>query len=391
MITQPQLQFFCLMNKSRATEKVDEPGVRASACAGNDFFDSDDYSHGLTRLTAYWNNGRRAQQRSCLQLMRSMMDTGDASIMVQFGEHGAIPLLRKFIARPFPDFSIAIDQLCVQLRTDAMLILSSLCDFSQQNRVSHRCFDCVPNHAHVQDEFGPEGMKALAEVYLTLGKHSLGGLNVGFEQLIVSAIACVWAAIVGSHKNRMVLIENSGIFLLMDTLDYSRPSVQSMVLGCLLDLLSDPMAVKHTMVWRSSTASGFNSQRLFIRMYLAHARLLKLNVSGLDLCPDDSKMAHGPEFQVKQRCKPNLESKVVSEVFEYNVANIFYLLERLEFEKYSDPLLMQCQVILVAIKEYLTLRRGDVWAEICDGLKQDGLDPVEVSIYDGCDCQLNII
>ena len=121
---------------SRATEKVDEPGVRPFAGACNDFFDADDFSHGLTRLTAYWNNGRRAQQRSCLRLMRNMMDTGDARIMLQLAEHGAIPLLRAYIARPFPDFSIAVDQLCVRLRTDAMLILSSLCDFSQQNRVS---------------------------------------------------------------------------------------------------------------------------------------------------------------------------------------------------------------------------------------------------------------
>ena len=67
--------------------------------------------------------------------MRNMTDTGDASIMTQLGEYGAIPLLRKYIARTFPDFSIAVDQLCVQLRTDAMLVLSSLCDFSQYNRV----------------------------------------------------------------------------------------------------------------------------------------------------------------------------------------------------------------------------------------------------------------
>ena len=157
-------------------------------------------------------------------------------------------------------------------------------------------------------------MRALAAVYLTLGKHSLSSLNAGFEQLVVAAVACIWASIVGSHVSRMALIECDGIFLLMDTLDYSRPSVQSMVLGCLLDLMADSMTIKHMMVWKSSTPTRFNSQRLFIRMYLAHARLLDLKISGLDLCPDDSAISRGAEFQVKQRCQPDMECKTASAV-----------------------------------------------------------------------------
>ena len=223
-------------------------------------------------------------------------------------------------------------------------------------------------------------MKALAAVYLTLGKHSLSSLNAGFEPLVVSAVACIWASIVGSHTNRMALIECDGIFLLMDTLDYSRPSVQSMVLGCLLDLTADAMSIKHMLVWKSATPTGFNSQRLFIRMYLAHARLLDLKVSGLDLCPDDTAVTRGSEFQVKQRCQPDVECKTASGVLEYNFANIFFLLQQLEFERHSDPLLMQCQVILMAIKEYLTLRRGEVWAEIHEGLGHEGYLPVEVGV-----------
>ena len=62
---------------------------------------------------------------------------------------------------------------------------------------------------------------------------------------------------------------------------------------------------------------------------------------------------------------------------KYNFANIHFLLERLGYETRAGALLMQCKIILVAIKEYLTLQRRKVWADIMADLAKEGYAPVE--------------
>ena len=91
------------------------------------------------------------------------------------------------------------------------------------------------------------------------------------------------SSITGSKQNRTALISNGGIFLLLDTLDFSRPRVQSMVVGCLLDMSDDHEACEHMYAWKSAGDLRLDTQRRFIHMYRSHARILGLDVSGLDL------------------------------------------------------------------------------------------------------------
>ena len=81
-----------------------------------------------------------------------------------------------------------------------------------------------------------------------------------------------------------------------------------------------------------------------------------------------------PRFILQTPCK------TAGEVMKYNFANIHFLLERLGYETRAGALLMQCKIMLVAIKEYLTLQRRKVWADIKADLAIDGIVPIEYDL-----------
>ena len=158
-----------------ATQAVANPGKPIFPGASNGVFSTDDFS--LTRtVVAVWNNGRRGQQRGCLGIIRNIVATNHPDVLRTLGEKNIIPLFRKYIARKFPPFEVAIDQLCVFLRTDAMVILGSMFDFDVKYR----------------DEFGPEGIAHMCSIYLELSKYQLCPLNAGFEPLFIASIGTVW-------------------------------------------------------------------------------------------------------------------------------------------------------------------------------------------------------
>ena len=158
-----------------ATQSVSEPGKPIFPGASNGVFSTDDFS--LTRtVTAVWNNGRRGQQRGCLGIIRNMVATNNNEVIRTLGDSNLVPLFRKYIARQFPPFDVAIDQLCVLLRTDALIVLASIFDFDVKYR----------------EEFGPDGIANMCKIYLELSKYQLCPLNAGFEPLFIASIGTVW-------------------------------------------------------------------------------------------------------------------------------------------------------------------------------------------------------
>ena len=56
-----------------------------------------------------------------------------------------------------------------------------------------------------------------------------------------------------------------------------------MVVGCLLDMSEWDMACDHMYAWKSAAAMRLDTQRRFIHMFRSHARLLGVDMPGLDL------------------------------------------------------------------------------------------------------------
>ncbi len=67
------------------------------------------------------------------------------------------------------------------------------------------------------------------------------------------------------------------------------------------------------------------------------------------------------------------------QLFTNKRAKIFALLSRLGLEELAGTLTsVEDQVTLIAIRNYLRLKRGEVWTEIEIELETEGVQPVEV-------------
>ena len=97
----------------------------------------------------------------------------------------------------------ASDQLDVEIESDLLFILACLAE----------------NDLHRKELFGREGVATLVAFLRRRPEHVWNGL--GYQRLIVGAIDCVWATVVGCILNEDFFIQSEGVFCLLDVLEVS--------------------------------------------------------------------------------------------------------------------------------------------------------------------------
>uniref|UniRef100_A0A4W4HI82 Cilia- and flagella-associated protein 69 ARM repeats domain-containing protein n=1 Tax=Electrophorus electricus TaxID=8005 RepID=A0A4W4HI82_ELEEL len=162
--------------------------------------------------------GTKAHLRYCMRLLRCMTSLGDGLINQDLCDQGTIgQLLGEYYGMP------AGDEVSVEIQTDALLALSSLCD----------------RDAHRMELFGAEGVEVVVGYLRTAPPRLYSGL--GHNILFLSAVDCVWFCIVGCYTTEDMLLEKEGVFLLLDFLHNSFIH---------LLLCDNPKTLAHVEAWR---------------------------------------------------------------------------------------------------------------------------------------------
>ena len=72
---------------------------------------------------------------------------------------------------------------------------------------------------------------------------------------------------VGSGLNESVLLEQQGVFALVDALELAPAALHGPVLACLMDLCRNATAAEHVRHWRSKGVGQMDVVRLMLRMW----------------------------------------------------------------------------------------------------------------------------
>uniref|UniRef100_A0A4W4HBK8 Cilia- and flagella-associated protein 69 ARM repeats domain-containing protein n=1 Tax=Electrophorus electricus TaxID=8005 RepID=A0A4W4HBK8_ELEEL len=166
--------------------------------------------------------GTKAHLRYCMRLLRCMTSLGDGLINQDLCDQGTIGQLLGILQR-LQDQDTEGDEVSVEIQTDALLALSSLCD----------------RDAHRMELFGAEGVEVVVGYLRTAPPRLYSGL--GHNILFLSAVDCVWFCIVGCYTTEDMLLEKEGVFLLLDFLHNSFIH---------LLLCDNPKTLAHVEAWR---------------------------------------------------------------------------------------------------------------------------------------------
>ena len=213
--------------------------TRSFRGAGNALHSTADFSTGVFDVlsrTRTPNNGRRSHALVALQALAAVARGGSTrSVMQDLVDQGLLDVLIGFLERPLVPQP---DEMELSLRVEALLLLSTLCDG-------------VP---HAQELAGSRAVHMLMKLAPRDGSRL--GERIGYEELFVSAYDALWSIVIGCGLNERVLIDNSGVFALLDTLEAVPRHLQAQVLGLVLDLAENPAALRHIPVWRSAAGGG---------------------------------------------------------------------------------------------------------------------------------------
>ncbi|CAH3198070.1 unnamed protein product [Porites evermanni] len=156
--------------------------------------------HGNSFHGSGGRGNKRSQMRFCLRLIRSMVSVGDDALNQDLVDQGAIGQVVGILlnASTSPDENDSID---VELQCDMLFIVSSLCEVD----------------THRKELFGSQGVQVLVE-YLKRDPDKINS-PLGHHRLLLSAVDCVWSAVLGCYLTEQLFLENDGIFHLMDLLE----------------------------------------------------------------------------------------------------------------------------------------------------------------------------
>lgn len=299
---------------------------------------------------------KKSQMRYCLRIMRAMTATNNDKILQDFVDQGAIGQILCVLEK-FWISNLIKEEIDVCTQTDMLSILSVLCegDTNRQNIV------------------GQEGVKSLVP-YLTL---DLGALQsgLGHHQLLVSAIDCIWAAVVGYQITEDAFLELEGAYHLLDLLENAPSGFRNMILGCLLDLADNPKTSAHINSWRGNRDD--TAAHLFCELW-------RQEEAQMGVCRDDK--AGVSDFQKPLMGSVQGErgtipapafypSPAIVDISENVRAKIYALFCKMGFGELAG-LTTEDHITLTIIEHYLDFKLGEVWTEIVQELKEEDLRPV---------------
>ncbi|KAM7433104.1 hypothetical protein ABFA07_016561 [Porites harrisoni] len=312
--------------------------------------------HGNSFHGSGGRGNKRSQMRFCLRLIRSMVSVGDDALNQDLVDQGAIGQLVGILlnASTSPDENDSID---VELQCDMLFIVSSLCEVD----------------THRKELFGSQGVQVLVE-YLKRDPDKINS-PLGHHQLLLSAVDCVWSALLGCYLTEQLFLENDGIFHLMDLLEICPLTMQNLVLGCLVDLCENVKALAHVQSWRGK--KQISAGKLLVELWKNEESNMGVTRDKTGKMADLQRPLMGT-VQERQGVIPlpaDRPSQAIVDVSENMRAKIYSMFCKLGFN--AIPGLSTVDYVTVAvIEKYLDFKMLEVWKEIKMELELENIRPV---------------
>ncbi|KAL4629774.1 cilia- and flagella-associated protein 69 [Arapaima gigas] len=335
---------------------------------------------------------KKAQLRYCLRLLRTMASLANETLNQNLCDQGAITQLLGIIMQV--EVTYEQDAVTLEITSNIQLILSALCD----------------DNLHRKELFGSDGV----EMTIYFLKNSAGKFysGLGHNKLIITTVDCVWyvnvcikhqsslvalfhidvmlknilfllwrSCIVGCYTTEDLFLGKGGIFLLLDLLESSPRSMQSMVLGTVLELCDNPKTRSHISAWRG--LAGHTAAGLLVQLWKEEERELGVKRDQLGGIIDTKKpilsayQDKDPESQAPLPAdKP---SAAVLDVMENLRAKIYSIFCKIGFE--DLPGLTAADYVTIAIiRKYLDFKVGEVWDEITRELEAEEVRPISPDV-----------
>ncbi|XP_043923464.1 cilia- and flagella-associated protein 69 isoform X2 [Protopterus annectens] len=189
------------------------------------------FGHGNSFHGSSGRGSKHAQMRYCLRLLRSMLSQGEETVNQDFCDQGGMDQLLGIINSMLRS-SEEEDAVTVEMQTDILLTLSSLCE----------------NDLHKKELFGSVGVELLIRLLKVDSAKFHSGL--GHNQLILATVDCIWCCIIGCYSSEDYFLEKEGIFLLLDLLASTSQNMRNLILGTLLEFCDNPKSISHISTWR---------------------------------------------------------------------------------------------------------------------------------------------
>ncbi|KAM9824032.1 cilia- and flagella-associated protein 69 [Neosynchiropus ocellatus] len=319
-------------------------------CVGQDsMFGPDDSVNGEIGST-------KALMRHCARVLRSVTAVGEMSVNQDLCDQGIISQLIGILMQ----MEVSIeeeDTVTMEIKSDIQLILSSLCEVDM----------------HKKELFGSEGV-LMAIRYLTKGSDKFYS-GLGHNKLLLSTLDCLWSCVVGCYTTEDYFLAKDGVLHLLNLLMTCPKCVRGIVLAILLELCDNPNTVSHILNWTHD--SGETAPRLLLQLWMEEELGLGVSRTRHGAIKNPKK----PLLTEHQKGEPNLSvpasvpSAAVLEISENLRCKIYFLFCKLGFEDLPG-LSTKDYITLAIVKRYLDFKVGEIWDEIREELKTEGMRPI---------------
>ncbi|MCI4381536.1 hypothetical protein PGIGA_G00253140 [Pangasianodon gigas] len=300
--------------------------------------------------------GRKAQMRYCTRLLRCMASLSNSLINQDLCDQGAISQLLGLLRR-FQERKEEEDAVSVEIQTDVLVTLSSLCE----------------GDMHRKDLFGADGVEVTVR-YLKMDPAQLYS-GLGHNRLILSAVDCVWSCIVGCYTTEDLFLEKEGAFLLLDFIQSSPRSMQSVSLATLLELCDNPKTLAHVEAWRGE--KELTAPALLLQLWRKEEAEIGVKRDQHGRIADEKKplLTMYQEQEPLESIPANRPSSAIMDVSENLRGKIYAFFCRLGFEDLPG-LTAEDSITLSIVSSYLDFKVAEVWNEVTAELELEGVRPV---------------
>ncbi|VDI03562.1 Hypothetical predicted protein [Mytilus galloprovincialis] len=312
--------------------------------------------HGNSYHGTGGRGNKRAQMRYCLRLIRSIVSTGQETVLQDLADQGAINQISTILhnATQSKDSDDAID---IEMQSDMLFILSCLCE----------------GDMHRKELLGTQGVEVCIHYLRTDSRQLNSGL--GHHRLLLAAVDCVWCSIIGCYTTEEFFMELEGVFLLIDLLEVCPKNMHNIILGCLLDLCENPKTQHHVLSWRGK--GNCTAAHLFCEIWRNEEKDM-----GVQRASDGSiKNVSRPLMGVLQEQQgivslpATIPSQSIVDVSENMRAKLYSIFCKIGFTDLPG-LTVEDHVTLVVIEKFMDLKLGEVWTEVISELQMEGVRPV---------------
>ena len=353
------LSALCILS-SKCQELTEEPTYVTTVLT---FFEwcineSDPYlSQGNSFFSSGGRNSKKSQLRYALRYIRHLTRSKHDEVVMMLVNFELVLKLSLLaddlfheLENPVEDLNPVTDKedereaLCLDLLCECFYILGMFC----QDFIDHK--ELVPS-------------KTVSLFVKILGidvENVCRGL--GYNKLMLATVEAVWSCLVGSRRNEILFLENSGIFSLLNILEHVPRYLQSVILATILDFMENPLTIPHVLIWENK--KQMKVAKILIQIW----KSIELDIqvprseNGVILNPTQplkSPFPEAPDSDDKVISSKS-QSKAIAEVAENMRAKIHGFFLKLRQDE-IDGLMPSDFVWVSIIERYFDLKSADVW------------------------------